>query len=300
MDSVSNQRPFSLVPWFVVWLIYAISCELLKSYDTTRIFAGGLIIFATIIIDLFLIGYSLWLARHATAKVRLIFSLFFGACLFLLGVDSIYHVLYNLLNIPRYQVATILFATYNLLYVGCLVLQILMWGAILSTLQPQERKSVLVCIPFTVIILAVLLFYIFMTQWNPNQFTLINFYDGLDEILELFSFVVAVMCLITAKNKGVTYLAIGYFIIRMAGFAMDFHFFSQAYGSSSVVEFAWMPGTIFMIYALAFIKKNELYSLEKPWVELPRSLRSQIVFWGVIISVLAFTVFTMMAYFFQL
>ena len=297
MDDVLNQRPFSIVPWIVVWIIYAISCELLKSYDTTHIFAGGLIIFTAIITDLIMIGYSWWLTRHSTAKVRLIFGLFLGACFFLLGLDSLYHVLYNLFNMPRYQVAPLLLTTYNLLYIGCLTLQILMWGTILSTLQSQEKRSVLVYIPFAVIIFLLLLFYIFMTQWSSNKLTPINFHDGLYEIIEFFSFIVAAMCLITSKNKGVTYLAIGYFIIRITGFAMDFRFFSQAYGSSSVVEYAWVLGAIFMIYALAFIKKNALYSLETPWVELPRTLHSKIMFWGVILSILVFTAFAMIVYF---
>lgn len=300
MDSVSNQRSFSIVPWVVVWVVYLIGCELLKFYDETRLFAGGIVLLAAVATDLLLLGYALWLTLHATAKARLVFGLFVASCLFLLGLDVIYHSLYSILQIPRTQVPVFWLSTYNILYLMCLFLQIGMWAGILSTLTPQERKTALFCVPFTVIVLVVLMVYIFAAQWGPAHFTLINFYDGLDEILEWFGFVAATMCLLTAKNKWLTYLALGYLIIRSTGFMMDFRFFSQTYGSNSIVEALWVLGAIFMIYALAFIKKDGLHSLENPWVELPLSLRSKIIFWGAIGSVLAFTTLTVIAYFFNL
>lgn len=296
MQDILNKRSFSIMPWVVVWVIYTLCYTLAKFYDTTHWFSAGLPLASSIIVDLLMIGYAFWLWQHSAAIAKLTFGLLLLSFLCLIGLDVVYHTLYDVLQIPRLQVSAFWVSIYNLLYLGYLLLQMGVWASILSIFKSHERRFVFLCIPVTVIMLVVFFVYIFTVQWNPSKFTLIGFYDGLGEIFELFGFVAAALCLVTARNWGIKYIALGYAIIIAAGFIADFKLFSQAYGSGSIIETLWVLGPIVVINGLFIIKNSELYLHSDTWVELPANVRSQVAYWAFLGAVFAFVILTVVVY----
>jgi len=300
MQDLPNKREPSLMPWLMVWFCYMAFYEITKLFNVTNFISGWLMFFGGFATSMLIGGYSAWFILRTSSKIRLTFILLLISSLFLLTNGSIYHYLYNVLHFTRAQVSITLFSTYNLLYLGYLITQVAVWISILATLPPQERRSTFFCVPATVIVLAAFLIYIFAVQWNITSFSLIGFYDGLDEILQLFSFVAAALCLITSQNRGLTYLALGYLIVRIAGFVMGFRFFAQAYGSGSIAEAGWLLGDVITIYGLYLIKKTSVFLQNTPWVAIPSTTRSQIAFWSFISSIGAFALLSIVAFVFKL
>jgi len=289
-----------LTPWVAIWALYTICWMVAKSYAPASTVSGIIILSSNLIVDIVMISYAFWLWRNTPAPGKSIFGLLFTSLLCLLATDVVYNILYNVLHIPQ-SLAPISWAfVYNILYFAFLLFQFLVWISVLLTLKPYERRFIFLCVPVIIILLATFLIYIFATQWNPESLTLISFYDGWDEIFELISFFAAALCLITAKNRGIFYIALGYMTNMGASFVIDFKFFSQAHGANSTLETVWTLGAIFTIYGLILFKKNLWYTQTGSWIELPVNTRSQMAFWGFIASILAFVILTTVAYFFNL
>lgn len=294
-----DKPSFSVIPWMIAWGIYALCYTLAKFYGVTHVFFGGLVLSVNLVLDGLLIFYAGWLWKQSTAIIKLMFGLFAVSFLCVFGTHVIYHVLYSVLHIPRTQVSSFGLSVYNILYFGYLLFQVSAWITLLSSLKSGERKAIFLYVPAAIIILVTLCIYIFSVQWGSSASKLIGFYDGFDEIFGLAGFIAAMLCLVTTKNRGILYLALGYSLKMVGNLITSFGLFSQAYGSGGIVETVFILGTVFMVYGLFFIKQNRLYSCIDPWVELPVSTRSQIAYWGFISSVFAFVVFSVVAYLFR-
>lgn len=302
MEEVAkNQRSFAIAPWIVLWAIYTLCCAVARIIDSTHIVAGVIVLVSNLTIDIVIIGYTCWLWQHSsTPQTRTTFGLLALSFLGLLGVDIVYYTLYDILQIPQAQAPAFWTLVYNLFYFGFLLFQLLTWSSVLLTLKPQEKKFIFFCIPATIMLLTSILIYILAIQWNPEQLTLISFYDGWDEILELLGFFVATFCLITAKNRGIFYLALGFSFNTFASLLMDFQLFSQVHGSGSILETSWFLSSIFMLCGLLLSKRDGLnLQTAPPWLELPVSTRAQIIFWGLISGIVALLNLVLATYFFK-
>jgi len=293
----TNKRMPAIVLLVGVWLVYVIACEITKFYDSLALIHDGLVASGAILTSVLMLGFAVWLWYHAAKITKITFGLFAIAFACLLIVDLVFQTTYNILHIPESKTSTILMDLYSVAYVGYLFCQLAAWGSILSTLKSYERRIVLAFIPAVVIIFAIALLYLFASYWHPERYTLSGFYTGFDVIFELISFVPALLCLITCKNRGVTYLAIGYVIIMAVGFIINLNLLPEFLDSDSIVHGAWMLYGVWTICGLALMKKQAIYLPENLNVELPLSLRSQITFWAMISGILGFMILTVMVYF---
>lgn len=298
MQNITNERPFSILPWVAVWVIYVMFYALSKFYGDAHGFFGGVFLSVDLIFDGIMLFYACWLWKNSSATIKLALGFFALSFLCILSVHVVYNTLYSVLQIPRLQVPVFWLSTYNVLYLAYLFFQIAAWGTIFSTLKAGEKKAIFLYIPVAILMLVTLFIYIFSIQWHSSISRLIGFYDDFDEILELAGFIAAMLCFVIAKNRGISYLALGYSLRLIGNLVMSFGLFSQMYGSSSAIETICTLGTILMAYAMVLIKRNGFYAAVDPWIELPSSNRAKIAYWGFLSSVFAFVIFTIIAYLF--
>lgn len=290
MQSILKKRQaFSLASLIGVWIIYAIIYGLFKSNG--HVLAGGLVLSASIIVDVVMLTYAFWLWKNSESTAKYIFGLFALSFLCALGVNLFYHTLYDVLQLSRDQVSIYIISFYNVLYLGYLLLQLLAWTGALLTLKSSGKKAFSLYIPVAILVMVVLFIYISATSWHANLFSWIGLYDMLDKIFGLASFIAAVLCLATSKNKGFTYLALGFIVIMASGFFLDFKLLSQMYGTASFVENIWILGSMFMIYGLHSLRQSKEYNSIQAWLVPANSIRAQTAYWCFIICIVALIVF---------
>lgn len=252
------KKPFqdSVLSWMIVWIVFMIIYTFSKSYGS--IVSGGIMLFGNITLDILMFFYAFWLWKHSTLTAKLIFGLFALSFLFLLGTALFYHTLYDILQIPRAHVPLSVIFFYNTLFSGYLVCQLLAWIIALSAIKSPEKKSFSLYIPVAIVTIVTFFIYIFAASWHANLFSWLGFYDIIQPIFEVSSFIAAALCLTVSKNKGITYLALGYLIIMSAEFFLAFNLFSQKYGIVSLAETFWILGFLFTTYGFINIKKKFL------------------------------------------
>lgn len=255
-----------------IWLIYTVIYQMLKQHlEVSGILEFLMVNGLNAAVAIYF--WNSWKSVNqdsSSKKILMFFALSYGVVVI---ESSIYHAIYNVLHIPRSQVPLFWLSFYNFLYVVYLLLQLFAWAAILSMVRKNQKKPVSLSLPVLSVILAIVFvgFYILRGSANLSFF---GIYDFSDKLLEITYLVMVILCLITCRNKGLFYFAIGILISESSSLLMDFGILSQGFGAHSFLETGWVLGKLFMLYGLIRLSSTAIEDAQA-WLIAPDQVSAQ-------------------------
>lgn len=295
LNAIKNKSSYLsryLFPWILIWAVYLCTYLTIKP-DVTL---SGIVEITWInglnLILIFLF-FKHWEKAKSSNIVRKIF-LFFSLAYCLVFIDStIYHTIFNVLHLPINKVPQIWISLDGITYTGYLFFEILAWISILLAIKSTIKKSFQTYLPIFLMFIAIFIVAWCGMHWDFSTFSLTVVHNFTDKILETACIVVVAFCLAATKNKGLFYLACGFFIETISSTIMDFNLFSQAYTFSNIVESGWILGKLLMIYGLLAFAKNDQDVINNIhcWVTPTDSIRAQSSYWCFTVSMLSLAVF---------
>jgi len=287
---MKKERTGLMFFYFVIcWAAYASLHTVLKS--NAPLWNGILSAVALIGLNTAGLIYSFGLWKASEGLTKKIFGFFAASFVFVIIDCLIYLPAYNILMIPQDQVPTVLVSIDNIAYIFYAVFRVLAFGLVLSQITTHQKgKPSLVTSAPVVIIIAVItsMFFLSFGLRHWHDFSLYKAYDFAEMVLQVISFVMLVICLVVAKNKGVLYLALGYLLCILTALIMNVKLLSQAYNVSSFVETFWFLGISMLVYGLIYFKKSLLYKEEPAkWVDASDSIKIQTTLWSIMLCVIA-------------
>ncbi|MCK4609129.1 MAG: HAMP domain-containing histidine kinase, partial [Gammaproteobacteria bacterium] len=296
MEQISVRKSQPNVVFFIIgWGLFVTLYLTLKSQPFTHVYAGWSLFIFSSILQLVIVGYLYRIWQEARGTAKLIFGLYLLACSLDFLAAQIYHVIYDVLHIAHATVTGLLFASYNVPFLGFIGLQFLALFMLLwYNYKNSTKKGLFILFPIILIVITccVLFFLIYYFQVDHSHSYLDNTFNVIEMIFTVGGFVVALLCLATAKHRGIFYLAFGYLILVTADLMMDFNVFQQGFGVSSFFETAWSLSYILFIYGLLTLKKTDAHKdLPQTWMFSLNSIRSQLAFWTFAICIVAFMAF---------
>jgi len=286
---INKTNPNNLLLFSLVgcWVIYTILYVVLKNLGLSL--SGVLSSVIIVILDLAGFYYAFWLWKSAKGRARKIFGFFAISCIAALIADFIYFVLYNILHLSHEGISTWLLSTYNIPTILFLIFRFLAFGSILPQIKFYQKKiaNFLIYTPIVIAITVISAMFFLLSKFNYQVFSVAKFYDWSEMILQLACFVIALLCLVVAKNRGVFYLAMAYLIDVLAELIMNTNLFSQSYGTQSLIETLWFLDSVLLIYGLIYLKQSGTYK-ESPlsWTYANDSLKSQTTYWCMVVGLL--------------
>lgn len=300
MSEAKNRSDFRVVlSFFSVWVLYAIAHTYLQASSAWQAYAGYLSTIADTGLVIVVLGYAFLLWRKAdVAKTKLVFGLYFFTYVCIFISDAIYNIIFNVLHLTHTDLSQTTLSTYNIPYLLGLILLFACFANIVPSINFFKHK---LNVPIIVLVASIAFNLALFVDWKSGSvFSLTKIYDLGDGIFELANFIMAIACFIVAKNKGVFYFGLGYVIIIAADFIMNIGMLSQHFGVGSLIETSWILGLFFVIFALAKMKKTEIYAVEpKTWVNENNSLSTTFSFWVFILCNLSVGLFLCITYLFS-
>lgn len=270
-----------------LWPIFASLYILLKNSVLFEKFAGILLSIAVIgsIAIAFFYSFRVW--QKAIGDSRLIFGFFALSLFCVLLYDIIYQGIFNILNTLHVTNLSFAYTTTlqpHIIYYGFLIFQLITWICLLPEITPSIKKwhDLIIYIPFLAVFLFILTMFIitFKLEMYVYQLSLFDFYRILYVFLGFSSFILAMLCLASAKHKGIFYMALGFLINKSGGLIMVFDTFGQKFGTGSPMETLWVLGCLVMAYGLINFKETETYNTSpQTWIYPINSVRTQISIW---------------------
>ena len=248
--------------------------------------------------------YATWLWKNSDSTTKRILGYLALSFYCILSTALVYQFVFNVLRIPHSAMSNFLLSLYNVPYTGFLAFQLLTWGGILYINNTGESsRRPFLYIPVIIISFACLslLFFIFdafsIQHWMEERF-LHRFYDLVQAILQIASFLAAVLCLAIIKNRGLFYVAISCLLITAVDTVLNFGILAQSYGTGSILEVFWILACLLSVYGLINFKKDESFRLSpKEWVCRLDDLRSQNTLWTITNFVLGTYIVSFLVYF---
>lgn len=270
------------------WVVYAVVYSMLKNAGLT--WSGSFSSIAVVALDVVGIYYSWWLWKSSTGRSKTIFGFFALSCIAALLADFIYFLLYNILQLPHQNVSIFLLSSYNIPTVAFLCFRFLAFSSILPKIKFHQRKiaNILIYTPAVIAITIISVMFFLSSKIDYQFFSFAKFYDWSELILQLACFVVVIICLAVAQNKGVFYLGLAYLIDVVAELIMNTNILAQSYGTQSFMETLWFLDSVLLIYGLVYFKRSGTYK-EMPinWTYTNDSLKSQTTYWCVVAGLMA-------------
>jgi hypothetical protein len=286
---ITVRKDMSILYLLGLWIIYVVVYALVKTSGSQL--AGVLAFGSSFFLGCITIGYAIWLWIKSDGKAKKIFRLISWSflCMFLLAL--VYKIIFNVLHITHDSVSSTLLSSYNLPYIGYLVFGFLALSRLFPKIKLYDKKitNIIMQIPvvISITILSVMFFLSFKIS-NTSGFSLANFYDVLELVLQLATFVVAILCLSVSRNRGVFYLSLSYLFFVIPDLIMNVHIFSQVYGLGSVLETGWFLAWVFGMLGLIDFKRSSSYKTQpSEWTYANDSIRSQTVFWVLMVCFLS-------------
>jgi hypothetical protein len=269
-DSASFAR--STTPLILIGLIWA-------AYLVAYLFAqhhgnlGWVLLFVTDNSTILILTVSFFVLWRNTRKINTtnsLLGLFVTSHLFLLIAAIIYIGARYLIHQPH---LTSLWSSLNdTFFIGYLLLTFVSFSLILLNIKIDIKKTASIYMP--VILGAGLLFGIlfYITKWDPNTQLVTmaiwstSTYAIVEKILEIACISVASFCVVTAKNKGIFYLSLGFLIGIAVEIILAFDILNQEYAIGSVVESGWVLRNLLMLYGLILLSKSKDLSNVRAWL----------------------------------
>ena len=284
LDRLLSSMPFILALWGTFLALHVI----LKLVPTHN-YSDWFDFLIAIGVETIVVYYLVWLWINSESTTRRIFAFFtFSICSIIFAALA-YEIFFNLPHISLSSTSNILLLSlYNIPYLGFLLFQLIAWATVLyvNNADKGSRRPFLY-VPVAIISSACLslFFFIFdfssIHHWTEEKF-FHDFYGLFQSLLQIVSFLAAILCLAITKKKGIFYLALSYLIITAVNMVMNFGIFTQSYGTGSFVEIFWRLGLLLRIYALATVKKEGSFALSpKEWMCRLNDLRTQNTLWVV-------------------
>ncbi len=276
MQNQTKVQHQSISVFLFSWVVFAAVYIFLKNYTPLQNIAGIPLSVAVIgsIIVAFIYGVRVW--RKSTGKAKLVFGFFVLSFLCILIYGSIYQVVFNVLHLTQVPLPSLATLCYETIYFGFLVFQLLAWMCLFPKIDSaaKNRKDMVLYIPLAIILLYTFSMYIIIVKLE------IFSYDSLYNILGFSSFILAMLCLASARNKGIFYLALGFLVSKSGGLIMISGTFAQKFRTGSPMETLWILGVLIMAYGLMNFKPNEICNTSPNiWIHPINSIRTQISFW---------------------
>lgn len=284
---ITKNNNLSIFYFLGGWLIYVFLYTALKLSEST--WTGILAFSSSFISILIALWFAFWLWRHSEGKSRLFFGFLTISTIGTMLDVLLYKITYNVLHIPHGSAPLALSIADNVAYLTGVIFQLLALGSIFPRVKLYQKKlaNIFTYAPIVVVVSALSIMFFLSNQLN-FQMNL----DGIEDFVELFlqlaGFVVVILCLAIAKNKGVFYLSLAYIMKLVTDLIISTGMFSQAYGIGGVVETGWFLSSLLGIYGLYYFKRSETFkenSLE--WVHVQDSIKSQTIFWNLAVCFLS-------------
>lgn len=297
-----NKKSLNLpILYFVSgWIIYAVIYVLLKGFNATW---AGILSFSTSLMFITIsLSFYLWLYKHSTATSRRVFLFFAVSCVFILFDCLIYKISYNVLHIaPGVQSGLLSFLD-NLAYMGFLLCQSIAFFVLLPKIRLYKSKFLNILLYFPIVVIVAIISTMFLLSSGSGKFSnfsLSKFYDLLEMILQLTGFIVAIFCLIVAKNKGVACLSLAYLAQVVVDLLLNTNVFAQTYGQGAFIETGWFLSGLFGVYGLIYFARSGIYKIASTdWVYSHDSIKSQTIFSNLIAYFLTISIIFLASVFF--
>jgi len=301
--SVESKKFINLPIVFIVacWIVYAFLYVILKSSETTKIFAGYLELIIMVVTDIAAFIGSVYICKIAIAQTKRIFVFFALAFGFVIIDDAIYNFIFYVLKMPHSELSNLVLSSYNIPYLLFLIFQVLFFISIFVYAKFSKIKANMgLLIPVVATGIILLFVFFFSINWKEGQLSLGGFYNVSDDVLGAVRFVVAALCLAVSRNRGLTYLFFGTLLAGIVNIILDFGFFTQDYHTGSVLETLLALSSVFQVYGLFYLIKTKSYLLQpQQLIFEPDSIRTQCAFWGFLICVMSLSVFLGVSIFLQ-
>lgn len=301
MQTQVKAQHLSIMVFLISWIAFAAVYMVLKSYvpaeGFARIFLSVVLLISNVIV--FIYAFKLW--EKSQAKSKRIFG-FFALSLFCILVhNAIYQSIFNILHLNHMIFSTFATSWYQIPYFGFLIFQLLAWIYLLPqiTSATKKKRDLILYIPFVIIVIFMLWLFFVVIKLEILRYHLSAFglFSVVYAVLGFASFIMAMLCLATAKHKGILYLALGFLINKTGGLLMFFGSFTQKLGTGSILETLWVLGFVLMIYGFMSFKKSKTYNNSpKTWIYPINSIRTQIAFWTFASFVISSAVFLSVHY----
>jgi hypothetical protein len=258
-----------------IWLLYLFGYLLLKATEPS---ISGVLFGAVIILDAIAAWYAFWLWKNAIDKAKRIFGFFAIAFLAIFIADLVYQPLYNFFHASLIKTSVLLLSAYSIPYIIFLLFQFLALGEIFPRIHLYKNRlsNIVLYVPVLIIITVLSVMFFLTFQSARHAFAPDRLYRVIEVVLQLGSFVMAVLCLVIAKNKGVVCLSLGFAINMLADLIMNMNIFAQSYAMGSVVETNCIFVLLLWIYGLVYFKNSGTYKQQPiEWTHVNDSVKIQ-------------------------
>lgn len=290
MQTQAKAQYPSIAVFLFSWVVFAAVYIALKSYAPTHNYYGWLLFIASLIIETVVVIFALRLWKQASRESKRIMGYLALSFCFIFISTIIYYLLFNVIRLPHANISNSLLSSYNIPYLGFIFFQFLAWISIFAkSSEANIRKTVYTPVIF-IVLACLLMFFLIYAEKNTSGDNIVSgFYTVSDGIFEFGSFVAALLCFATSKNKSILYLSLSYLIVMTTDIVMNFGIFSQHFGVGGFFETFWFLALALRLYSLVLFKNNKSFNTSpNTWLYSMNSIRSQVALW--VFTVIIFTV----------
>lgn len=233
-----------------LWIIYAFFYVALKRYDAA-VYAGYLAFIGEVGLDITAawLTFNLW--KKNTGQEKNIFALFCVSFVLAAITDASYNIITNILGIINFT--NFIDSIFDIPFLGFLIAQLLAWIMVFLKAKParNNRIGLISCLLIGIIILGI---FIFGIVWKIRVTSLVEFYIAADTILQLLSFVFALLCLAITANTQIHLISSGYLVIVASDLIVHFEILTQTLAPASLLETTWVLGLLLIVFGLKGVR----------------------------------------------
>lgn len=293
IESIKKQPAFfqAFFPWLFIVAVWVGVSRVTSSsswilLETMKFADSAFILMLAICFFLF------WRRVETCAFAKTIYVLLAAALFLLFSANIVYTGVHNIFHLSSGKIVAFWSLVDDTFFTGYLFFSAVSFSLVLF--RTKIKKSINFYIPVVLIAALLLAVFFYGVRWDNVPSVTLTFYGFAEKILEIAFIVVLFFCITTSKNKGFSYLAVGFFVSTITETILSIGINSQNYGTGSIVESGWVMGKLLMLSGVVILAKSKSFKSVDQWLSPPDSIRAQTSYWLFIISMVLVAVFLLL------
>jgi signal transduction histidine kinase len=193
--------------------------------------------------------------------------------------DGIYNLILNILGITQLPIG--IASLFEIPFLLFLLFQLAAWIKLFTTLNKKSsHRSLLLYLPFMASAILMLSIFVFFINWKIEYFSIPGLFQLSDTLIESLSFALVAICLVTAINKEIVYIATGFLIVVSSDYLIRLAVVEQSILSNNIFDTTWIIGLAIIFHGVFNFKTSDLKPDSEDWCYTINCIQSQVSLWN--------------------